>query len=217
MKSVPAAWRWAFVVLIAVVALTVALWPRSDHSAPSVTTATAVQGGPAAASDGQRAAAALAGCPHQPADRPPAPAAGPLAGTVLECLSDGRRIDLGAALAGRPALLNLWAYWCEPCARELPALQQYANRAGDALTVVTVHSDPDENRALSRLRDLDIHLPGVHDPNGKVRALLGAPPVLPISVLVRADGSIAKVLVQRPFESADEVAAAVAQGLGVTA
>ncbi|MDN2498170.1 TlpA family protein disulfide reductase, partial [Nocardia nova] len=53
MKSVPAAWRWAFVVLIAVVALAVAVWPRGDHDGPSVT-ATAVQGGPAAASDGQR-------------------------------------------------------------------------------------------------------------------------------------------------------------------
>ncbi len=212
MRSVPAAWRWAFVILITVVALAVAVWPREDHGAPSVT---ATAAGPPAVSGGQRAAAALADCPRPQSQTGP-PAAGPLAGMVLECLSDGRPIVLGAALAGRPALLNLWAYWCEPCARELPAVQQYANRAGDALTVLTVHSDPNESRGLDRLRELGIHLPGVQDGDIKVRTALGVPQVLPISVLVRADGSIAKVLVQ-PFESADEVAAAVAQGLGVTA
>ncbi|AHH15190.1 thioredoxin-like protein [Nocardia nova SH22a] len=212
MKSVPAAWRWAFVVLITVVALAVAVWPRDEHSAPSVT-ATAVQGGPAAVSDGQRAAAALADCPR-PAATDPAPARGPLAGMNVECLSDGRPIDLGAALAGRPALLNLWAFYCEPCARELPALQEFAKRAGDAVTVLTVHSDPAGSRGLDRLRALDIHLPGVQDGDQKVRSVLNAPQVLPISVLVRADGSIAKVLVQ-PFDSADQVAVAVEQGLGV--
>ncbi len=215
MKSVPTAWRWAFIVLITVVALAVAIWPRDEHSPPSVT-ATAVRGGPAAISDGQRAAAALADCPRPPAGTEPAPAAGPLAGIVVECLSDGRTIDLGEALAGRPALLNLWAFYCQPCAQELPALQQYANRAGHALAVLTVHSDPAETRGLDRLRALDIHLPGVQDGDQKVRSVLNAPQVLPISVLVRADGLIAKVLVQ-PFKSADEVAAAVEQGLGVTA
>ncbi len=213
MKSIPAAWRWAFVVLVAVVALAVAVWPRADHSGPATTTS-AVQGGPAPASDGLRANAALADCPRpQPAEAP-APAAGPLAGITLECAADGRPIELGAALAGRPALLNLWAYWCEPCARELPALGQFAARAGSAVTVLTVHSDPDEGKALARLRDLDVHLPGVQDGSGKVRSAVRAPAVLPVSVLVRADGSIAKVVV-RPFDTADEIAATVAQELGV--
>ncbi|WP_245921471.1 TlpA family protein disulfide reductase [Nocardia nova] len=215
MKSVPAAWRWAFVVLIAVVALAVAVWPRGDHDGPSVT-ATAVQGGPASASDGQRAAAALADCPRPgaAAAQSATPAAGPLAAITLECLADGRPVDLGAALAGRPALVNLWAYWCEPCARELPALQQFSARAGSALTVVTVHSDPDEGKALARLRDLGVRLPGMQDGAGKVRTAVRAPAVLPVSVLVRADGSIAKVVV-RPFDTADDVAATVAQELGV--
>ncbi|MEV5647641.1 TlpA disulfide reductase family protein [Nocardia sp. NPDC052254] len=215
MKSVPTAWRWAFVVLITVVALAVAVWPRDEHGASSVT-ATAVQDGPAAVSDDQRAAAALADCPRPSARTEPAPDAGPLAGMVVQCLADGRPIDLGAALAGRPALLNLWAFYCEPCAQELPALQEYANRAGDAVTVLTVHSDPAQTRGLDRLRALGVHLPGVQDGDGKVRSVSNAPRVLPISILVRADGSIAKVLVQ-PFKSADEVAAAVEQGLGVAA
>lgn len=211
MRSIPAAWRWALVLLIAVVALAVALWPR-EHRDLRANTATAVRGGPAAASDGQRADAALAECPAQST---PAPAAGSLAGVTVGCLRDGRPLDLGTALAGRPALVNLWAYWCEPCARELPALRQYAARP-DALTVVTVHSDPDEAKALARLRDLDVHLPGVQDGDGRVRAAVGAPAALPVSVLVRSDGSIAKVVV-RPFDTADDIAATVAGELRVGA
>jgi hypothetical protein len=59
-----------------------------------------------------------------------------------------------------------------------------------------------------------VRLPGVQDGDGKVRIAVGAPPVLPVSVLVRADGTVAKVLPQ-PFRSADEIAAAAAQYLGV--
>nr|WP_068029266.1 TlpA disulfide reductase family protein [Nocardia mexicana] len=207
----PVAWRWTLAVLIAVVALAVAIWPRGERDARTNTTA--AQGGSAAVSEGQRAAAALADCPRAES---PAPASGPLSGITVGCLADGRPMDLGSALAGRPALVNLWAYWCQPCARELPALQQFAARASGAVTVLTVHSDPDEAKALARLADLNVHLPGVEDGAERVRTAVGAPPVLPVSVLVRPDGSIAKVLV-RPFDSADDIAAAVAGELGVAA
>ncbi|WP_036568494.1 TlpA disulfide reductase family protein [Nocardia sp. BMG51109] len=213
----PVAWRWTLAALIVVVALAVALWPRGgEQDGARRYTATAVAGGPAAASDGQRAAAALAECPAQSPQQPPVRATGPLAGVTVGCLADARPLDLGQALAGRPALVNLWAYWCEPCARELPALQQYATRAAGAVTVLTAHSDPDESKALARLRDLEVRLPGVQDGDGRVRTAVGAPAALPVSVLVRADGSIAKVVV-RPFDSADDIAATVAAELGVAA
>ncbi|MEN5168690.1 TlpA disulfide reductase family protein [Brevundimonas pondensis] len=40
---------------------------------------------------------------------------------------DGTRVDL-AASDGRPTVINLWATWCAPCRREMPALAQ-AERA----------------------------------------------------------------------------------------
>ncbi|MFX0580157.1 TlpA family protein disulfide reductase [Nocardia nepalensis] len=211
MSRIPVAARLALAGLITVVALAVALWPRntddtaagSDHPANSV----------ASASVEARTAAGLAPCPAPASD---AVARGPLAGLGLSCLSDGKPVDLAAALAGKPALLNLWAYWCGPCAKELPDVQEFARRAGNAITVLTVHSDPDEARALALATELKVTLPGVLDPRAKVRTAVGAPAVLPVSVLLRADGSVAEVVV-RAFTGVDDIAHTVANNLGVAA
>jgi thiol-disulfide isomerase/thioredoxin len=203
--------------VIAVVALVVALWPRGGHEPSAADRSAAGPSMVPAVSDDLRAAAGLTNCPQATAAASARPAVpGPLSGLSLDCLATGRSIDLGTALDGRPALLNLWAYWCQPCAQELPALQQYAARAGSAITVLTVHSDPAEPKALARLSDLGVRLPGVQDTDARVRTAVRAPAVLPVSVLIRPDGSIAKVLV-RPFADADDIAATVAQELGIRA
>ncbi|MFI8567602.1 TlpA family protein disulfide reductase [Rhodococcus sp. NPDC078407] len=207
-----------------------ALWPRSDSpvAQPSDGPGSG-QRGPSTAE--RRAAdtpealaplrqdAALAACPaasgNSASDNSASgTAAGPLTGITLECIGDGSYLDVGQALAGRPALLNIWAYWCGPCAEELPYLQQYAERAGDAITVVTVHNDPNEANGLTRLTDYGVTLPGVQDGGGRVAAAVGAPNVLPVSVLISADGTVAKVLPQ-PFDSVDDIADAVRVNLGV--
>lgn len=207
-------WRWVLAAVIIAVAAVVALWPqltRTDDES-TATGSTSAPAEPAVAA-ADRAAAALASCP-QPTGAPVGDT--PLRGITLDCLADGKPVDLVAALAGKPALINLWAYWCGPCAEELPLLQQFSQQAGTALTVLTVHSDPGTGKALSRLSGLGIHLPGVEDPDAKVRAAVGAPAVLPISVLLRADGTVAKVVV-RPFRSVEDISDTVAAELGVRA
>lgn len=210
--------RWSLAVLVVVVALIVAIWPRD-----AATTDPGERPGTTAPTDRQeqddaqalaplRAAANLQPCPAPTGTEP----AGPLAGMTFECVGDGNSVDLAAALAGRPAIVNLWAWWCGPCAEELPVLQDYARRAGDRITLVTVHTDPRESNALSRLAEYGVHTPGVQDGSARVQAAVGAPPVLPVTVLVRPDGSVAKILPQ-PFRSVDEIAAAVQTHLGVIA
>ncbi|MFD3510902.1 TlpA family protein disulfide reductase [Nocardia sp. NPDC058666] len=228
--------RWVLAAVIVVLAATAALWPREGAGNTGVVSQTSRQ--PSGVSAEERAAVGLSACPGPAASEPGTGAAGsapqatepgpqanesgpratetvPLAGIQLTCLADGKPVDLAAALAGKPALLNLWAYWCGPCAVELPHLQEFAQRAGSALTVMTVHSDPDEAKALSRLSGLGITLPGVEDAQAAVRSAVGAPAVLPISVLVRADGSIASVEV-RTFADVADIADTVAAKLGVT-
>jgi thiol-disulfide isomerase/thioredoxin len=195
------------VVVVLVVLGVVALWPRSAQtSASGAGTATTAP----AATDSDlaplRAAAALRPCPAPGGD----PATGPLAGVVVPCLGAPGTVDLGAALAGRPALLNFWASWCQPCRAELPALEAYAARP-DAVPVLGVDVRDDPRSALSLLREIGVTLPSVTDPDDRLRAAVSLPPALPVSYVVRADGGVVRVDPPTPFGSADDVAAAVAR------
>ena len=63
------------------------------------------------------------------------------------------------------------------------------------------------NRRLLRLADLGVRLPVLQDGRRSIAAALGVPNVMPTTVVLRPDGSVAGVLPQ-PFTSADEIAAA---------
>lgn len=209
-SPVRGATRAEVVSTLAVVVLTalavVALWPRG----PARPEAAPAPGPPAAVavSDAElaplRAAADLLPCP----DGSGTTTDGPLAGVTVPCLGGPGEVDLGAALAGRPVLLNVWASWCAPCREELPALEEYRARP-DAVEVVGLNVRDDPRAALRLLTELGVRFPSVV--GDAAAPALALPPALPISYLVRADGSVARVDPPVPFRTADDVAAAVAR------
>jgi len=202
--------RWTVAVLAVVVALVVALWLELGGDGSDAGPAGAPgardrrDADTAEALAGPRARAALEPCP------PPGPGAGPapLRDITLECAGNGQLVDVAAVTAGRAVVLNLWAYWCAPCAEELPAMAEYQRRVGPAVTVLTVHQDENETAALLRLAELGVHLPTLQDGRRLVAAALKVPNVMPATVVLRADGSVAQIL-PRAFTTADEIAAAV--------
>jgi thiol-disulfide isomerase/thioredoxin len=111
-------------------------------------------------------------------------------------------------------VLNLWAYWWGPCTDELPAMAEYQRRMGSSVTVVTVHQDENESAGLLRLAELGVRLPMLQDGRRRVAAALKVPNVMPATVVLRADGSVAEIL-PRPFTDADAIAAAVNPSIGV--
>jgi hypothetical protein len=74
--------------------------------------------------------------------------------------------------------------------------------------VVTVHQDVNETAALLRLAELDVRLPTLQDGRRRVAAALAVANVMPATVVLRPDGSVAETL-PRAFASADEIAAAL--------
>jgi thiol-disulfide isomerase/thioredoxin len=203
--------RWTIAILAAIVALLAALLVELRNtyhlSAPPS------MSGPSREHRDADTPAALAG-PRQRADLPPCPAAGDsagppaLRGITVECAADGSTVDVARALAGRRVVLNLWAHWCQPCKTELPAMAEYQRRVGSDVTVVTVHQDENETAALLRLAQLDVRLPTLQDGRRRVAAALRVPNVMPATVVLASDGSVAQTL-PRAFATADEIAAAV--------
>ena len=211
--------RWTAAALVVIVALAVALWREigSGDSADDGSGGGSTSAGVAREHRDADTKEALAG-PRAEALLPPCPApgsgAGPLNGVTVECAADGSRADVGRLVAGRNVVLNLWAYWCGPCADELPAMAEYQRRMGSAVTVLTVHQDENETAALLRLAELGVRLPTLQDGRRLVAAALKVPNVMPATVVLRSDGTVAEIL-PRAFTSADEIAAAVNPGMGV--
>lgn len=212
--------RWSLVVLVLAVAGVVALWPLTvgqHQQTPWPSAASAPSGQPAADLAALRARAALAPCP---AGRPTDAGAGrtgggpaALSGVRTTCLGDGSSVDMGAALAGRPALVNVWAAWCTPCQQELPALAAYAS-APDAIPVLGVQVQSAAGDGLQLLAYLGVHLPAVYDANDAVSRALHLPLALPASYVVSPDGQVRPVNPPVVFATPDEVRVTVHKYLG---
>ncbi|MEO6795167.1 MAG: TlpA disulfide reductase family protein [Mycobacterium sp.] len=196
--------RWTVAVLAVAVALVIGLVIELRRDTVAV-----APGRSAAAPIGQDLTA-LRGRADLPPCRVASGGTGPgaLRDIAVECAADGTPVDVAAMFAGRRVVLNLWAYWCGPCRDELPALAEYQRRAGPGVLVVTVHQDDNEAAGLALLADLGVRLPTLQDGRRQVAAALRVPNVMPATVVLAADGSVARILPQ-PFSTAEEIAAAV--------
>lgn len=129
-----------------------------------------------------RAKAALRPCPASTAT------VGDLPAMKLPCLGGGDAISL--ARIGQPTVINLWASWCGPCAKELPMFAAVDAEAGDRVKFVGVDTADTEAAGLRTLIDAGVHFPSVSDPHRQVQKALGLSG-LPATIFVRADGTIA--------------------------
>ncbi|MFD0819309.1 TlpA family protein disulfide reductase, partial [Micromonospora zhanjiangensis] len=125
------------------------------------------------------------------------PAGDAAAGTVtrlpdlrLPCFTGGAPVGL-AELPG-PAVINLWASWCPPCRKELPAFQRLAVRAGDRLHVLGVDTRDDRAAAESLATDFGLTYPTLFDPDERLRRAL-ARTALPVTLFVDGQGRVRHV------------------------
>ncbi|MCJ0905213.1 TlpA disulfide reductase family protein [Rhodococcus sp. ARC_M6] len=206
-------WRSTVFVLAVVALLVAAMWPRERQSAdvaqpPSAPISHVGESEPSddASLAALAVAAALQPCPL------PDPQGSPseqLSGVYVSCLGSRERIDIGRALAGEPALINLWASWCAPCREEIPVLSAYAEEPG-AVRVVGVNVQDSQSSALALLADLGVHYPSFGDADAVQRTLV-APPVLPLSFIVQRDGSVERITDPPVFRDKQQIRDAVAR------
>jgi hypothetical protein len=87
-------------------------------------------------------------------------------------------------------------------------MAEYQRRVGSEVMVVTVHQDENETAALLRLAQLGVRLPTLQDGSRRIAAALRVPNVMPATVVLDSDGSVAQTL-PRAFATADDITAAV--------
>ena len=105
---------------------------------------------------------------------------------------DGKAVKL-SDFRGRTVLLNLWATWCVPCRKEMPALDLLARQAGDRFEVVAINLDTGDRQKPKRfLSEVGVSkLAYYEDPStGVFQELkrLGRAPGLPTSILIDGQG-----------------------------
>lgn len=137
--------------------------------------------------------------------RPDCPA-GPVAGIELECL--GGATDAASTVAKGVAVVNVWAWWCEPCRAELPVFDEFANQHPE-YAVVGVHADRNGGNGAAMLNDLGVSLPSYQDDSNTFAGTLGLPSVVPITVVV--DNGEVVATFPRTFASVAELEQAVAE------
>lgn len=117
----------------------------------------------------------------------------------------GDTVDL-ATLRGRVVLLNVWATWCAPCIREMPALQRLHERLEpEGLSVVAVSVDVEGGFGA----DADVHgfieqfgltFTVLRDASGRIEDAFGVAG-LPTTFVIDRDGRIQrKVLGAREWD-----------------
>jgi thiol-disulfide isomerase/thioredoxin len=129
----------------------------------------------------------------------------------LPCFTGGDRVPLRAVRG--PAVVNLWASWCHPCRKELPAFQRLTERLDGEAHVIGVNARDDRAAAQSLAEELGLTYPNLFDPDDELRRALGRP-YLPITLFVDAEGRVRHLDQSGALDDA-ELADLVERHLGV--
>ncbi len=130
---------------------------------------------------------------------------GSLPAFSLQRLGGGQSIRLPALGAGvdRPVVLVFFASWCPPCRAEVPKVAQVAARVASGpppphgesrVAFIGIDVDDTASSALPFIRSARVRFPVGSDPNDRVAAGLLDLRGLPSTVLVYANGTIAKTI-----------------------
>jgi len=98
-----------------------------------------------------------------------------------------------ASLRGRPAIVNFWASWCDPCKEEAPELKRFDESLGDRANLVGVDWGDAADNAREFIARSGWKYPILRDPSQKVGTEYGLSG-LPTTFVLDADGDIVRTL-----------------------
>jgi cytochrome c biogenesis protein CcmG, thiol:disulfide interchange protein DsbE len=89
-------------------------------------------------------------------------------------VQDGKNKVTLSQYRGQVVVLNFWATWCPPCVEEMPSLVEMQRRMkAKGVTVLAVSMDVDEGAYKQFVKDHNVNLLTVRDPDQKSNTLYG--------------------------------------------
>jgi thiol-disulfide isomerase/thioredoxin len=76
------------------------------------------------------------------------------------------------ALRGKNVLVNVWATWCGPCRREMPALTRLAHSMSPQLTVVAIDQGEDSRVVNAYVKQFSVDFPVYLDRDQRMGTML---------------------------------------------
>jgi peroxiredoxin len=96
---------------------------------------------------------------------------------------------------GQIVVLNFWATWCAPCVEELPSLVEMQRRMkAKGVTVLAVSVDVDESAYRRFVKDHNVTLLTVRDPDQKSNSLYGTS-IFPETYIIDRNGVMRRKLI----------------------
>ena len=142
------------------------------------------------------------------------PVDGGLPEVTLPCLGGGD--DVGLAGLRGPLVINVWAVWCGPCVKEMPALAEFYDEHGDRVPVLGIdYQDPQTEPALELAKKSGVTFPLLADPQGDLRAQPPFSAALNVPSFVFVDRDGAATVVTGGITSAAELVDLVREHLGI--
>jgi len=112
---------------------------------------------------------ALTWAQHVDATRPSAPAIGALAVDFEVKLLDGKSVSL-KQLRGKPAVINFFASWCDPCRDEIPLINELAANADKAgYQVIGIAVEDTRAAVMQFTKEANVVFPVALDLNSTVK------------------------------------------------
>lgn len=99
-------------------------------------------------------------------------------------------------------IVNLWAWWCQPCREEIPYFEQVQKQHPE-WQIVGVHADQNAKNGAGMLDEMSVDFVSYQDSHNKFATELGLPGVIPITIVYV--GETQKKVLAQPFRSADEI------------
>ena len=132
-------------------------------------------------------------------------------------LKSGDTISFTRKYRGKVVLVNLWATWCLPCRKEMPAMERLYQELGPkGFEIAAVSVDQGDTQVvLDFAKEFQLTFDILHDGDGTVQQAFQTV-MFPESFLVDRDGQVVKKAIgEHPWSSAAN-RRIVAQLLGIT-